>query len=71
MPIPAPSPAPMVLGAMLVAAAMLLNAFIVKPLTAQEQQFAELGECLLESGEVIQDCRIGYRVVGGDEGGPL
>ncbi|MFO8173854.1 MAG: alpha/beta fold hydrolase [Longimicrobiales bacterium] len=49
---------------MLVAAATLLNAFIVKPLTAQEQQFAELGECLLESGEVIQDCRIGYRAVG-------
>ena len=33
-------------------------------LNAQELQFAELGECSLESGEVIRDCRIGYRTVG-------
>lgn len=30
----------------------------------QEQQFAELGEFKLESGEVIRDCRIGYRTFG-------
>ena len=27
-------------------------------------QFAELGTCELESGEVIRDCRVGYRVFG-------
>lgn len=31
---------------------------------AQELQFAELGECSLESGEVIHQCQIGYRTVG-------
>lgn len=30
----------------------------------QELRFAELGECKLESGERIQDCRIGYRTFG-------
>jgi homoserine O-acetyltransferase len=30
----------------------------------QEQQFAELGDYKLESGEVIRDCRIGYRTFG-------
>ncbi len=29
-----------------------------------DQQFADLGECKLESGEVIKDCRIGYRTRG-------
>ncbi len=33
-------------------------------LFGQEQRFAEMGECHLESGEVIQDCSIGYRTVG-------
>ncbi|NIM50667.1 MAG: homoserine acetyltransferase, partial [Gemmatimonadales bacterium] len=33
-------------------------------LTSQELQIADLGECQLESGEVIHDCRIGYRSVG-------
>src|SRR5689334_151966 len=28
------------------------------------QQFAELGTCRLESGAVIEDCRIGYRTIG-------
>lgn len=32
--------------------------------SAQELQIAELGECVLESGEVIRDCRIGYRTAG-------
>jgi homoserine O-acetyltransferase len=31
---------------------------------AQEQQFAKLGDFKLESGEVIRDCRIGYRTFG-------
>jgi homoserine O-acetyltransferase len=29
-----------------------------------QQQFADLGQCRLESGEVIADCRIGYRTFG-------
>jgi len=29
-----------------------------------EQQFAKLGQCRLESGQIIQDCRIGYRTFG-------
>lgn len=29
-----------------------------------EQQFGELGECRLESGERILDCRVGYRTYG-------
>jgi homoserine O-acetyltransferase len=31
---------------------------------AQDQQFAQLGDFKLESGEVIRDCRIGYRTFG-------
>lgn len=31
---------------------------------AQEQQFASLGDFQLESGEVIRDCRLGYRTFG-------
>ncbi len=31
---------------------------------AQEQRFAELGDFKLESGEVIRDCRVGYRTFG-------
>ncbi len=32
--------------------------------SAQEQKFAELGDFKLESGEVILDCRVGYRTFG-------
>jgi len=32
--------------------------------SAQEQQFARLSDFRLESGEVIRDCRIGYRAFG-------
>lgn len=32
--------------------------------TAQEQKFASLGDFKLESGEMIKDCRIGYRTFG-------
>lgn len=31
---------------------------------AQEQKFAQLGDFKLESGEVLRDCRIGYRTFG-------
>src|SRR3954453_5381929 len=31
---------------------------------AQDQQFASLGDFKLGSGEVIRDCRIGYRTFG-------
>jgi homoserine O-acetyltransferase len=34
------------------------------PAHAQEQKFASLGEFKLESGEVIHDCRVGYRTFG-------
>ncbi len=33
-------------------------------LTGQELQVADLGECRLESGAVIEGCRIGYRAAG-------
>jgi homoserine O-acetyltransferase len=39
-------------------------AFTPNPLVAQDQQFAHLGDFKLESGEVIRDCRIGYRTFG-------
>ena len=32
--------------------------------SAQEQQFASLGDFKLQSGEVLRDCRIGYRTAG-------
>lgn len=32
--------------------------------SAQEQQFASLGDFKLQSGEVLHDCRIGYRIFG-------
>jgi homoserine O-acetyltransferase/O-succinyltransferase len=37
---------------------------IAASLNAQEQQFANLGDFKLESGEVLRDCRIGYRTFG-------
>lgn len=30
----------------------------------EEQRFAKLGRCTLESGQMIEDCRIGYRTFG-------
>jgi homoserine O-acetyltransferase len=36
----------------------------VIPAFSQQQQFANLGDFKLESGEVLRDCRIGYRTVG-------
>jgi homoserine O-acetyltransferase len=52
---------------------MMLARFVVLPsllacltlsATAQEQQFADLGDFKLASGEAIRDCRIGYRTFG-------
>lgn len=45
-------------------APLLLASLPDDPLAAQELQFADMGECDLESGEVIRDCRIGYRTAG-------
>ena len=36
----------------------------VIPAFSQQQQFAKLGDFKLESGEVLRDCRIGYRTFG-------
>ncbi len=44
--------------------ASLCLVLVAMPLTAQEQQFADLGTCALESGEELLECRIGYRTVG-------
>lgn len=47
--------------AVLFVALLLLGASAA---AAQEQKFAGLGDFKLESGEVIRDCRIGYRTFG-------
>jgi homoserine O-acetyltransferase len=44
--------------------ACLVLLLISIPAVAQDQQFANLGDFKLESGEVIRDCRIGYRTFG-------
>lgn len=41
-----------------------LGLLLAAPSTAQEQRFADLGTCTLESGEELRDCRIGYRTLG-------
>jgi homoserine O-acetyltransferase len=45
---------------------LLMFAVVLPPLPvrAQEQQFAQLGDFKLESGEILRDCRIGYRTLG-------
>jgi homoserine O-acetyltransferase len=45
---------------------LLISAAVLLPsvFSAQEQKFANLGEFKLVSGEVIHDCRIGYRTFG-------
>ena len=43
---------------------LLLLALHAQAAVAQEQRFAQLGDFRLESGEVIRDCRIGYRTFG-------
>jgi homoserine O-acetyltransferase/O-succinyltransferase len=44
----------------------LLMPMLLSPGFAQDgaQQFAELGQCKLKSGKVIENCRIGYRTFG-------
>jgi len=44
--------------------ALVLMTFVIQASAQSEQKFAELGDFKLESGEVIRDCRIGYRVFG-------
>jgi homoserine O-acetyltransferase len=41
-----------------------LLVFLSADCVAQDQQFASLGDFKLENGEVIRDCRIGYRTFG-------
>jgi homoserine O-acetyltransferase len=43
---------------------LLLLTVITGCASAQQLQFADLGECKLTSGESIQNCRIGYRTFG-------
>lgn len=45
-------------------AALVMVALGADASRSQELQIADMGDCPLESGEVIQDCRIGYRTVG-------
>lgn len=47
-------------------APLILAAVLALPWNgaAQELQFADLGTCPLESGEVLEDCRVGYRTLG-------
>jgi homoserine O-acetyltransferase len=46
----------------------VLTLFLAGTLSMQaqrsQQKFANLGQCKLENGQVIQDCRIGYRTFG-------
>ncbi|MDA0330298.1 MAG: alpha/beta fold hydrolase [Gemmatimonadetes bacterium] len=43
---------------------VLFGLLAVRPIAAQEQHFADLGTCTLESGAVLEECRIGYRTIG-------
>ena len=42
----------------------LLLAATTQEATQGELQFFDLGECSLQNGQVIQDCRLGYRTWG-------
>ncbi len=45
--------------------ALLYSAFLLAvPAAAQDQKFASLGDFRLQSGEIIKDCKIGYRIYG-------
>lgn len=44
--------------------AAVLCGSLAATLAAQSQQFASLGDFKLESGEVIRDCKLGYRTLG-------
>ena len=43
---------------------LLLLAFALSAGTQEPPQIARLGECKLESGQVIRDCRVAYRTAG-------
>jgi homoserine O-acetyltransferase len=43
---------------------VLLVLLLAAPAGAGEQRFASLGDFRLDSGEVIRDCRVGYRTAG-------
>lgn len=43
---------------------LLFGLLAVRPAAAQEQRFADLGTCTLESGAALEACRIGYRTIG-------
>ncbi|MBC8401268.1 MAG: alpha/beta fold hydrolase [Candidatus Marinimicrobia bacterium] len=49
---------------MIIRMTLLLFIVLIGPITASDQQWAELGALKLESGATIQDCRIGYRTFG-------
>lgn len=48
----------------LIVVALVLLAVAGRAAAEGELQFAELGDCRLESGGVIMDCRLGYRTLG-------
>ena len=43
---------------------LLLLAPPCSALSAEDQQFAKIGNLKLENGEVIRDCVVGYRIFG-------
>jgi homoserine O-acetyltransferase len=43
---------------------ILLTLVVAHSAAAQEQHFADLGTCALESGATLEECRIGYRTIG-------
>ncbi len=43
---------------------LLLFVSLTLTVTAQQQQFANIGDLKLESGEVVRNCRVGYRTFG-------
>jgi homoserine O-acetyltransferase len=43
---------------------LFIQGFVAAAASGQDLQFAELGDFKLESGEVLRDCRIGYRTFG-------
>jgi len=60
-----PNPSPSVRGTMARLPLLALTVLTAMPAVAQDgQRFADLGTCPTARGEVIRDCRIGYRTFG-------